>query len=762
MDLKLFQEKAINKILNEVKEILEENREGTIVFQSPTGSGKTYTMSNVIQKLALDIDFSNEDFCFVWVSIGKGELHKQSYKSLTKYLDGAPNVYLLEQEFFGSRSRIGKNEVVVVNWDKINQKDSSSGEWKNILMKDKETYNFPEILENTRQEGRKIILIIDESHQGTTTDRATELRDEIIKPTITLEMSATPALNQYDKLVKVNPNDPISEGLIKKEIIINQDIDEISEEDIDSQELVMECAYKKRLELKEAYEDNGVNINPLVLIQLPNSDEGDVKREFVEKFLQDKGISTIDGNLAIWLSEEKQNTESPYIIPNDSNVGFLIFKQAIDTGWDCPRAQILVKFRETQSIVFEIQTVGRILRMPEGKHYDNEILNRGYVFSNIESINVKKEDYNPNILKNLHSRRNSEKYQLLKLKSYYRQRLNYGDITNSLKFYPILEKVCCEYFELNNSEKGAFYKDKNAKIISNKITLANLTDNDKIMLNETIQPQLIDELKEIRAEETIETSLSEDDKLLLVNKLIKDNLSGFAYKRSLSPVKESLYRFFREYLCTRELENEMVYIQSVILNNYRIFGLILAQSTESYKPIKDEELKIKAQNLVNWDLQWEIPESRSYNPETFEKIDAIKSITMPCYLEKARSNPEKAFIKYLEESVNVKWWWKNGDEHMRDNFGVQKPDTTTFQPDFIVMHTDNSLGIYDTKDAGFQEDDNKIKAEALQKYIKEENTKGKNLVGGIIIVDTNNKLRINKKEIYNSFLNKPDDWEYID
>ena len=734
MDLKLFQEKAINKILKEVKEILEEDREGTIVFQSPTGSGKTYTMSNIIQKLALDTEFSNEDFCFVWVSIGKGELHKQSYKSLTKYFDGAPNVYLLEQEFFGSRSRIGKNEVVVVNWDKINQKDSSSGEWKNILMKDKETYNFPEILENTRQEGRKIILIIDESHQGTTTDRATELRDEIIKPTITLEMSATPALNQYDKLVKVNPNDPISEGLIKKEIIINQDIDEISEKDIDSQELVMECAYKKRLELKKAYEDIGVNINPLVLIQLPNSDEGNIKREFVEKFLQDKGISTIDGNLAIWLSEEKQNTESPYIIPNDSNVDFLIFKQAIDTGWDCPRAQILVKFRETQSTVFEIQTV----------------------------VNVKKEDYNPNILKNLHSKRNDEMYQLLKLKSYYRQRLDYGDITNSLKFYPVLEKVFCEYFGLNSTEKGAFHKDLNNKKVSSKILLKDLTDNDKIMLNETIQPHLIDELKEIRAEETIETSLSEDDKLLLVNKLIKDNLSGFAYKRSLSPVKESLYRFFREYLCTRELENEMVYIQSVILNNYKIFELILAQSTESYKPIKDEELKIKAQNLINWDLQWEIPESRSYNPETFEKIATIKSITMPCYLEKARSNPEKAFIKHLEESDNVKWWWKNGDEHMRDNFGVQKPDTTTFQPDFIVMHTDNSLGIYDTKDAGFQEDDNKIKAEALQKYIKEENTKEKNLVGGIIIVDSNNKLRINKKEIYNSFLNKPDDWEYID
>lgn len=762
MDLKLFQEKAINKILNEVKEILEENREGTIVFQSPTGSGKTYTMSNIIQKLALDIDFLNEDFCFVWVSIGKGELHKQSYKSLIRYFNGAPSVYLLEQEFFGTRNHIGKNEVVVVNWDKINQKDSSSGEWKNILMKDKETYNFPEILENTREQGRKIILIIDESHQSTTTARAIELREDIIKPAITLEMSATPALNQYDKLVKVNPNDPISEGLIKKEIIINQDINEINENELNSQELVMESAYKKRLELKKAYEDIGVNINPLVLVQLPNSDEGDIKREFVEKFLQDKGISTIDGNLAIWLSKEKQNTESPYIIPNDSSVDFLIFKQAIDTGWDCPRAQILVKFRETQSIPFEIQTVGRILRMPEGKHYDDEILNKGYVFSNIESINVKKEDYNPNILKNLHSRRNNEKYQLLKLKSYYKQRLDYGDITNSLKFYPVLEKVCCEYFGLNNAEKGAFYKEKNTKAISSKINLTDLTDNDKILLNETLQSQLIDELKEIKAKNTIETTLSEDDKLLLVNKLIKDNLSGFAYKRSLSPVKESLYRFFREYLCARELENEMIYIQSVLLNNFTVFELIIAKSTELYKPIKDEELKIKAQNLINWDLEWEIPESRSYNPETYEKVEINKSISLPCYLEKGRSNPEKAFIEFLEKSKNVKWWWKNGDEHMRENFGIQKPDTSTFQPDFIVMYTDNTLGLYDTKDAGFQEDDNKIKAEALQKYIEEENKKGKNLVGGIIIEDSNRKLRINNNYIYTSFNTNHEEWGYLE
>ena len=93
MELKNFQEKAVNKILNEVKEIIEEERTGTVVFQSPTGSGKTYTMSNVIQKLALDSEFKDEDFCFVWVSIGKGNLHKQSYNSLKKYFT-RPLIYI--------------------------------------------------------------------------------------------------------------------------------------------------------------------------------------------------------------------------------------------------------------------------------------------------------------------------------------------------------------------------------------------------------------------------------------------------------------------------------------------------------------------------------------------------------------------------------------------------------------------------------------------------------------------------------------------
>ena len=58
-------------------------------------------------------------------------------------------------------------------------------------------------------------------------------------------------------------------------------------------------------------------------------------------------------------SRAEKSETIDWISEPDNEIEFLIFKQAIDTGWDCPRAHILVKFRETHNIVFEIQTVGQ-------------------------------------------------------------------------------------------------------------------------------------------------------------------------------------------------------------------------------------------------------------------------------------------------------------------------------------------------------------------------------------------------------------------
>ena len=82
--LKNYQEKAVNKLLSRTKELFDESLDKrTIVFQAPTGSGKTFMMSQYIEQLIEE--FEDKDLCFLWLSIGKGALHMQSYDSLRKY-----------------------------------------------------------------------------------------------------------------------------------------------------------------------------------------------------------------------------------------------------------------------------------------------------------------------------------------------------------------------------------------------------------------------------------------------------------------------------------------------------------------------------------------------------------------------------------------------------------------------------------------------------------------------------------------------------
>ena len=77
------------------------------------------------------------------------------------------------------------------------------------------------------------------------------------------------------------------------------------------------------------------------------------------------------------------------------------------------------------------------------------------------------------------------------------------------------------------------------------------------------------------------------------------------------------------------------------------------------------------------------------------------------------------------------------------------------------MLKDGRIGIFDTKASGDREDENKIKGEALQKYILEENKKGKNIFGGLVIQD-NNKFRINQEKEYIGFKESKDNWNFLE
>ena len=187
--------------------------------------------------------------------------------------------------------------------------------------------------------------------------------------------------------------------------------------------MVLEEAIKKREEIAKAYKEAGIDINPLLLIQLPDRKtqaEDQVKNDVV-RILKDKyGMTTENGRLAIYLSEEKENLEN--IAKNNHETEVLIFKQAIALGWDCPRAQVLVLFRDWKSLTFSVQTVGRIMRMPEPDkgHYKQEILNHGFVFTNLADIEIKEDMARSYVT--IYTSQRIENYKPIKLESVYRLR----------------------------------------------------------------------------------------------------------------------------------------------------------------------------------------------------------------------------------------------------------------------------------------------------------------------------------------------------
>ena len=121
---------------------------------------------------------------------------------------------------------------------------------------------------------------------------------------------------------------------------------------------------KKRKEIQEEYNKLGLKIRPLVLIQFPNGSEEWIER--VKDALSNLGYGETSGLVASWFSgEHPDNPEE--ITKLDGQYSFLLFKQAIATGWDCPRAKILIKPEEKNFLVlYLLEPIGE----NENKIYD--------------------------------------------------------------------------------------------------------------------------------------------------------------------------------------------------------------------------------------------------------------------------------------------------------------------------------------------------------------------------------------------------------
>ncbi|MGP9611554.1 DEAD/DEAH box helicase family protein [Corynebacterium sp. AOP36-E1-14] len=417
--LKPYQEKASSEVLanlQRARELCAQDINSHFSLSAVTGSGKTVIAADVIEKLFLGSDDVDADpsATVIWFS-DDPDLNQQSLERISsasselftrlevldhtfgKDLFDTQTVYFLNAQKLQKNSRMvrGRRHTSATGGDLLSMPlpdDTASTVWDTI----RNTINHPD---------RTLYFIVDEAHRGAkqSSDRKTILQrlitghDDVPAMPIVWGISAT--VNRFNKLmtdlsatvrrlqldnVRVPAEDVQESGLLKDDIVLD-----IPDESGDAFDLVFLRRATERLQQTthdwEAYSrDQGDNrpVVPLMVVQMrdkvTDQDIDRAVRAIREQWrLPDDAFANVFGEHT---SITAGGVKIPYIKPErvqDSDwVRVLFAKEAVTTGWDCPRAEVLMSFRGGIEKDRITQLLGRMVRSPLARRIaGNELLN---------------------------------------------------------------------------------------------------------------------------------------------------------------------------------------------------------------------------------------------------------------------------------------------------------------------------------------------------------------------------------------------------
>lgn len=762
-----YQEKAIKELIEKSIDLLKEGKlEQNLVFKAPTGSGKTIMATRVLAGLYEELEARGmPQVAFVWIAPQK--LHLQSFKKLRRiFAENHELTPILYDDIDQSEGIIKPGEILFVNWESVN-KDNT------LMVRERENADsFFEIIDRTRlEQGRPVYLIVDEEHRNWSRNADKSLAVvEKIHPTVELRISATPKTQSFNT-VTIPRYRVVEEEMIKKGIYMNEDID-VDNEDANLNMHLLHKALDMREKMAKEYERLGVNINPLLLIQLPNdttdtlnSEESTLAQSLIQCLDVKYNITETGGKLGTWLSNKK--TIGPEISENDDMTQVLLFKQAIALGWDCPRAAVLLIFRKLEAQEFTVQTLGRILRMPEQHFYTSDILNYGHVYTDIsrDAIRIAAEDSDYISKKTLRADRR-ENLKNIALPSFHQERKAEDQNRLGSKFKQYLL-----------DEFGKFLKIKVDNTLFSIAEMEGWNEEEKDRYQNAIAPFGTSvAYNRKRAEErginlnvkNINVKIPKD--ILFQNDLGTINVTGntSTFARTESEMRKVFEDFCRKEVIRNKFEPKKS-TAKLVTCLYEVmeelFGVIYTEvpkiimskssaggrNIDKFQPIIEHALEAYAKSRQNRlekvrersfkETLWEVPEMRFYNTGTNEVMPQVRNhALMPFIALKSdkteASKPERDFEAFLEKNTQyIDWWYKNGDEGMT-NYSI--PYTSNdgkkalFYVDFVIRMKNGQIFLFDTKSQN-SDSNAPAKHNALLKYMDDENKKGQRLDGGVII-----------------------------
>ena len=353
-----------------------------LTFKAPTGSGKTYMMADLMNRVLEEDD----QIVFLVSSLSKGDLAGQNYNKFCEYKQTGAfpylNPYLISSELSGEERLFIPTDYNVYILPRDLYKSGGR------LMQGGMDAFLQEITGwNSWENQKEIFLIKDECHIAT--NNLDNLSDSYF--TKVINFSATPNLRRGQHPdVEIRSEDAENAKLIKR-IVEGESTDTVGD------------AINKFEEVKENYR-NLLGVNPCLIIQISNGDQGTyelnnlIMPELNKAEHQDlKWMLIVDKESDCDTNDFFKAKKLPvtkwrdYAKESTSGIDIIIFKMVISEGWDIPRACMLYQVRDVQSPTLGEQVIGRVRRNPRLIDYEElipeaqELAMTAWIWANIDA-----------------------------------------------------------------------------------------------------------------------------------------------------------------------------------------------------------------------------------------------------------------------------------------------------------------------------------------------------------------------------------------
>jgi len=404
--LKDYQDEAVFDVLENLRKARrrwhEDQDRHAFSLTAATGAGKTVMAAAVFEALFHGDDRYEFDSdlgaVVIWFS-DDPSLNEQTRFRLMESSDRLRHTDLVVVENTFNRAKFDAGRIYFLNTQKLGKKsllvrgfDGDDNGTFPEMRPDLRSYTMWDTIRNTIEDpALTLYLVLDEAHRGMGTENRE--KSTIVKrlingengvPGIPVVWGISATVERFNKAmdgahgrstlppVTVDASRVQDSGLLKDTIVLD-----IPDEagDFDTV-LVRRAADKLRESTTEwaAYatqQDNSETVLPLMVLQVPNTpNPNDIGRTLETIFQQWPELP--ETSVAHVFAEHTTQTFGKYPVPyiqpqrvqNDTWVRLLIAKDAISTGWDCPRAEVMMSFRPANDRTYIAQLLGRMVRTP--------------------------------------------------------------------------------------------------------------------------------------------------------------------------------------------------------------------------------------------------------------------------------------------------------------------------------------------------------------------------------------------------------------